>query len=230
MLSFLGIGVAPMGKCSAFSRPFVSRSPLALSMPAGKYHLTRTRVAMVFLVQYVSLTSFIAWGLYLWVNVKHYGSQPECNHQIKYVVFFFTVRATANWLRRLWIAMFSILCLSVLLGWFATLATIIFAMKRTNEEEEVEEMNSWSHVVDYSYFKVDTTRLFSAIYSTVMLELTIARNRADILPDGTNIGRGVVQVDDAWEFGQVLSVVMIFVNFKEVLHYIFRVYSLVYEE
>jgi hypothetical protein len=58
----------------------------------------------------------------------------------------------------------------------------------------------------------------------------IARNRADILPDGTNIGRGVVQVDDAWEFGQVLSVVMIFVNFKEVLHYIFRVYSLVYEE
>jgi hypothetical protein len=159
MLSFLGIGVAPMGKCSAFSRPFVSRSPLALSMPAGKYHLTRTRVAMVFLVQYVSLTSFIAWGLYLWVNVKHYGSQPECNHQIKYVVFFFTVRATANWLRRLWIAMFSILCLSVLLGWFATLATIIFAMKRTNEEEEVEEMNSWSHVVDYSYFKVDTTRL-----------------------------------------------------------------------
>jgi len=159
MLSFLGIGVASMGKCSAFSRPFVSRSPLALSMPAGKYHLTRTRVAMVFLVQYVSLTSFIAWGLYLWVNVKHYGSQPECNHQIKYVVFFFTVRATANWLRRLWIAMFSILCLSVLLGWFATLATIIFAMKRTNEEEEVEEMNSWSHVVDYSYFKVDTTRL-----------------------------------------------------------------------
>jgi hypothetical protein len=45
----------------------------------------------------------------------------------------------------------------------------------------------------------------------------VARNAAHIrvLPDGTYIGPGV---DDAWEFGQVLSVVMIFVNLNEVLH------------
>jgi hypothetical protein len=49
----------------------------------------------------------------------------------------------------------------------------------------------------------------------------IARNTAHILPNGTNTGPGVVQIDDSWGFGQVLAVVMIFVNFKEVLHYLF---------
>ena len=49
----------------------------------------------------------------------------------------------------------------------------------------------------------------------------IARNTAHILQNGTNTGPGVVQVDDSWGFGQVLAVVMIFVNFKEVLHHLF---------
>jgi hypothetical protein len=49
----------------------------------------------------------------------------------------------------------------------------------------------------------------------------IARNTAHILPNGTNTGPGIVQIDDSWGFGQVLAVVMIFVNFKEVLHYLF---------
>ena len=49
----------------------------------------------------------------------------------------------------------------------------------------------------------------------------IARNTAHILPNGTNTGPGVVRVDDSWGFGQVLAVVMIYVNFKEVLHYVF---------
>ena len=48
----------------------------------------------------------------------------------------------------------------------------------------------------------------------------IAQNTAHILPNGTNTGPGVVQVDDSWTFGQVLAVVMIIVNVKEVLHYL----------
>ena len=48
----------------------------------------------------------------------------------------------------------------------------------------------------------------------------IARNTAHILPNGTNTGPGVVQVDNSWTFGQVLAIVMIIVNFKEVVHYL----------
>ena len=53
----------------------------------------------------------------------------------------------------------------------------------------------------------------------------VARNTANILPDGTNVGRGVVQVDEAWEFGQVLSVVMIFANVNEIIHFLLGLYS-----
>jgi hypothetical protein len=55
-------------------------------------------------VQFASVIAFTGWGLYLWVHVKDYGSQPECNDRIKYVVLLFTIRATAPWLRGLWIA------------------------------------------------------------------------------------------------------------------------------
>ena len=129
-------------------------------MPAGRYRLTGTRIAMASLIQSVSLVAYVSWGFYLWVNVKHYGSQPECNHQIKYVIFFFTVRVTANWLRRLSIAFLAIACPVILFNVFGTLATIIFAiMNRTNEEEEeeVEETDSLSYAGDY--FRVDTSRL-----------------------------------------------------------------------
>ena len=42
---------------------------------------------------------FFPWSLYVWIKVSKFGSQPECNHLVKYVFFFVTVRATANWLR-----------------------------------------------------------------------------------------------------------------------------------
>lgn len=40
------------------------------------------------------------------------------------------------------------------------------------------------------------------------------------LRDGTNVG-GVVRIDDTWQFGQVLAVVMIIANLNEMLHFIF---------
>ncbi|KAF8478156.1 hypothetical protein DFH94DRAFT_82722 [Russula ochroleuca] len=203
--------------------------------PIGTYHLTRSRIAMFVLVQFLSIISFVAWGLYLWVNVKDFGSQPECNDRIEYVIFFFfTVRATAPWLRRLWIAFFAIFGAQVLAGLVGTAAIFLFVKREKKREEEWSEgMDSdagWVRTetretrplaVNEWYFHLDTSRLFHAIYATFVLERTVARNASHILPDGTNIGRGVVQVDDAWEFGQVLSVVMIIVNLKEVLHFLF---------
>ncbi|KAH9997877.1 hypothetical protein BJV77DRAFT_959918 [Russula vinacea] len=192
---------------------------------------------MALLVRLVSLISLITWGLYLWVNVKDFGSQPECNDQIKYVVLFCTVRATANWLRHVWIAIFAIPCALVAVMLFGMTATIIFILKRLKKQRRAGGSNSTVQrttpqtqpyvVENHWYLRLDTRRivtdeslLSSAIYATVMLELTIAQNTAHILPNGTNTGPGVVQVDDSWTFGQVLAVVMIIVNVKEVLHYL----------
>jgi hypothetical protein len=92
------------------------------------------------LIQYVSVVTFAAWSLYLWVNVKDYGSQPECNDQIKYVIFFVTARATAPWLRKLWI---SALALSAagLMVWFGTQAVKLFVRNDVEEAVEMEPMS-----------------------------------------------------------------------------------------
>ena len=148
---------------------------------------------MATLIQTVAHVSFASFVFYLWANVKHYGSQPECNHQIKFVFFFVTVRATANWLRRLQIAIYAILFPVVFYNGFVTLLAHLSAdMNRTNEEEEVEETDSSSYAGNYigmdiplllcvaPGFSFDEHRdsnalLFSsAIFSTVIMELTVS--------------------------------------------------------
>ena len=51
------------------------------------------------------------------------------------------------------------------------------------------------------------------------------RNDANVktLPDGTQrvTGPGVVDIDNKWEFGQVLAVVMLLANTNEILHFLF---------
>ena len=123
---------------------------------------------MALLLQFVLVFSFIAWGLYVWVNVKYFGSQPECNDQIKYVILFFTVRATAPWLRRLWIAFFVIYSAQLLAGLFGTAAVFLFVKKREEERVERKDLNGgWvkttetrrANATNSSYFRLDTSRL-----------------------------------------------------------------------
>ena len=166
ILFFLGTGVSPKGKCSALSCPFVSRSS-PLPTHAGRYHWTTGRAAIGLFVQLLSLISLITWGFYLWVNVKHFGSQPECNHEIKYVVFFFTVKATANWLRRLWYAVLVIPCILAAIALSGMMAMILFFLKRVKKEKRAEkraeESNSTTrpteirqYVRSHWYFRLDT--------------------------------------------------------------------------
>ena len=131
ILFFLGTGVSPLGKCSAFSCP-CSSPPTYV----GKYHWARSRIAMGVLLQYISVVSFTAWGLYLWVHVKDFGSQPECNDRIKYVFFFFTVRATVPWLRGLWIAGLVLSAVALMFA-FGVMAVALFSMRRV--ERALEE-------------------------------------------------------------------------------------------
>ena len=168
ILFFLGTGVLPMGKCSALSCPFVlCSSPLPTH--AGRYHWTTSRAAIGFLLQLLSFISLIAWGFYLWVDVKHFGSQPECNDQIKYVVLFCTVRATANWLRHVWIAIFAIPCALVAVMLFGMTATIIFILKRLKKQRRAGGSNSTVQrttpqtqpyvVENHWYLRLDTRRI-----------------------------------------------------------------------
>jgi hypothetical protein len=95
---------------------------------------------MGILLQLLSVIAFTAWGLYLWAKVANYGSQPACNDQIKYVLFFKSVRATEPWLQRLWIVTLALSAAGLMIT-FAKTAWFLIVGKLVEEEERAEEVN-----------------------------------------------------------------------------------------
>ena len=147
VLFFLGTGASPMGECSLsilFSPPFVLWLIHFLLMYVGKYHWTKGRVIMGVVVQFVSVITFTGWALYVWVNVEHFGNVKICNDHIKYVIFFATIRATAPWLRGIWIAGLVLSAVGLMLS-FGWKAMELFEMKRMVEEQQAEESDSIAH-------------------------------------------------------------------------------------
>ena len=53
--------------------------------------------------QTLTTVVFTVWLLYVWIKGSNFGSQPTCNHLVKYVLFFADVRATVTWLQVLFI-------------------------------------------------------------------------------------------------------------------------------
>ena len=49
----------------------------------------------------LSTAVFTIWFLCVWAQDSGFGSLPDCNHAVKYVLFFTSVDATATWLRAL---------------------------------------------------------------------------------------------------------------------------------
>jgi hypothetical protein len=61
------------------------------------------RMKIYIAIQTFSTVVFTIWLLYVWIKDSSFGSQPECNHLVKYVLLFADVRATVTWLRVLFI-------------------------------------------------------------------------------------------------------------------------------
>jgi hypothetical protein len=62
---------------------------------------------------------------------------------------------------------------------------------------------------------------YPAYPSHSLIVIQVHRNEAKILDNESNVGPGVVEVDDSWAFGQVLAVVMILANVNEMIHFLF---------
>ena len=149
---------------------------------------------MAVVLQSVLIVSFIAWGSYLWVKVKDFGSQPECNDRIKYVILFFTVR-TAPWLRLLWIAFFVILSAQILVNLSGSVAIYFFIKREVKRgvEERAQEVDSnahWvrttetrdarQHTVDNWYFHLDTSRLLCVAPLSLLTSIEHSRITAQL--------------------------------------------------
>jgi hypothetical protein len=103
MLYFTGIMVVPSGKqnvgLSHLSRP-------DLGGFKGKYEGNKInftlRILISFVMTYGSVMLFTGYAFYVWATAPTFGTNPECNNEIKYIFFFRSVRATVGWLRKLW--------------------------------------------------------------------------------------------------------------------------------
>ncbi|KAI9458432.1 hypothetical protein BJY52DRAFT_1269749 [Lactarius psammicola] len=159
------------------------------------FHHSRNplRATLVVAVQMFSTAVFTVWLLCVWAQNSHFGSQPDCNHLVKYVFFFASVHATATWLRTFFIVGMVFAACSLLFKF----STIVFV-----KPEQLEQPSGY--VPDarpngtrgksiYKYFTAG-----SAVYGVTTLELIVQRNRA-------NIGSG----EGEWGFGQIVSIILI---------------------
>jgi hypothetical protein len=81
--------------------------------PESRVKLRRTKIIIG--IQTFTTVMFTIWLLYVWLKDSHFGSQPECNHLVKYVFVYANVRATETWLRVLFIIYLVFFSFSLLL-------------------------------------------------------------------------------------------------------------------
>lgn len=82
------------------------------------YKATPERMFVHYFSMWATSALFIAWWLYVWVTAPTFGGNPTtgCNDSTIYVIFFKNVRATAPWLRWLFVAIGSIVAFFLVLA------------------------------------------------------------------------------------------------------------------
>ncbi|KAI9743097.1 MAG: hypothetical protein M1818_003392 [Claussenomyces sp. TS43310] len=137
----------------------------------------RRAVSLVF--YFIVAIGFLVFSIYLFATAPHFGSDSQCNDQVKFVMFGVDIQATNIVFRG--IALFT-MGLSML----GTILAILFYFKSFNEYTPLEGINLY--------------RVIGAIvgrsYIIAMLELIINRN---------NLGPG----NTTWGFGQLLAMMML---------------------
>ena len=96
-------------------------------------------------VQILTTVVFTVWLLYVWIKDIDFGSQPSCNHLVKYVLFFADVRATATWLRVVFIMYLVISACMLLFRFGAILSEHMARLRRKINTKGKEVWHDISH-------------------------------------------------------------------------------------
>ncbi|KAF8986307.1 hypothetical protein BDQ17DRAFT_1376230 [Cyathus striatus] len=181
---------------------------LELTMsPSGRYPGARAllpRLIITGALTYAMMLLYTGWALYVWSTADTFGVTQGCNanNEIKYIFFFRSVRATAKWIRGLWMAGLCGGALALVI--VPMLFTVCLCRRRSGlmvGEEEIPRTN-WSLPL-------------AAVYDVVMLELYVKRNRHLIASSSE---------EQAWTFGQIITIVMILSTLNELLHFMINSY------
>jgi len=175
--------------------------------------------------QTLTTVVFTVWLLYVWIKGSNFGSQPSCNNLVKYVLFFADVRATATWLRVLFIMNLVMTACTLLFRFSAILSEHMEQLRKeihklthklkkrtkvwrvepqvprgrqeSQESQEPEESEEQRSTHDGPVPRFVTFSLVYAVYGVATLELIAHRNRP-------NIQSG----ENTWGFGQIIAVIL----------------------
>ncbi|TDL15462.1 hypothetical protein BD410DRAFT_808886 [Rickenella mellea] len=163
-----------------------------------------------------SFLSYAAWSLRVWSTALTFGSQPECNHSTKYVIVWVTVRVTATWMRRFWIAW------TVIVSFYVFVITIGFVLAYccSSSSDRASSLHNASGDGDGRMDWDDVPlivlgvqlRLMYFTYGVVMLELTATNSCLEQIKRNN-----VLPGESVWSFGQILSVVLLLGFFNDAI-------------
>ncbi|KAI9459876.1 hypothetical protein BJY52DRAFT_1364694 [Lactarius psammicola] len=169
------------------------------------------KMKLTIAIQILSLLIFYPWSFYVWINASRFGPQPECNDLVKFVLVFYTFRATVLWARYLCMTIlamttFSLLCYLV----------VIFIVLKVHEVHEVpsggetgNEGNFWKRLIErltkVLVCFVWVLSILAAVVCVANTELTVRRNKPNV-----QAGEGT------WGFGQIVSVILILPSVIEI--------------
>ncbi|KAF8470320.1 hypothetical protein DFH94DRAFT_216614 [Russula ochroleuca] len=166
------------------------------------------RMKLFVLLQTFTSMVCSGWYLYVWIKDSNFGSQPSCNHLVKYVLFFVDVRVTTTWLR----VMFIVSSISSVF-FFACVWQILYRMQQFEtppnsatpterppsiespipqlQTQSIQKSKFWRTVLRY------VLEVGAAAYGVATLETIVSRNRSIIQPG-----------ENAWGFGQLIAIIL----------------------
>jgi hypothetical protein len=165
LVGLVGISISP------HQQKFESQEPISRRINAALY--------------YFGITGFFIFLIYVFATAPHFGSVPECNADVKYVIMGIDAPATNPVFRGLFIASFGL-----------SIIAIIFFLG-TNLDKKLSEQFTWlRHSIPGKQGARVASDTAGRAYIIAMTELMIQRN---------TIGES----KSNWGFGQVLAMVML---------------------
>ncbi|KAG8821287.1 hypothetical protein FRC19_008030 [Serendipita sp. 401] len=183
---------------------------------AGEYSTTQMRFRIIAFTSWCSMVAFFYLTMRVWITVKTFGSQPECNDWTIYVIWGVSVRATVPWLRGVALTLVSLVILKFLFGTTKTIMTLCFGgrtKKRSTDSIDTESTGPPGFITrcipSFNTGRRNPgliARVLASIYSVIMLELTIRRNPSS-------------DEEKVWSFGQIIALLITLMTVNEIAHF-----------
>ncbi|CRG85088.1 hypothetical protein PISL3812_02224 [Talaromyces islandicus] len=172
--------------------------------PRGNYPASAARDVTLLVLYVVAVSGSLIYFIYVFANAPHFGNQPQCNAETKYVLFGVNMQATNDVIRWIFVAVLAMLSLALVM-WLmcmsgAACCLALDCCRRDSEQGayDYHRPHDDDRLDDrqWSGFIRMLGQLGASIYMMVTLELIIRRNKL------------LSNIAD-WKFGQVLAMMML---------------------